>query len=71
MAISMENGTPRAVSLSDLDSGTLDADLEEVLFTGPKRVSGIGRWELEPRLRITQTVPGPWLLRSVAYDIRF
>ena len=49
----------------------MDPVLEEVLFTGPKRISGIGRWELEPTLVITQLVPMPFLLRSVTYDVRY
>lgn len=71
IAISMETGTPRAVALTDYDAGTFDLDLDDILFTGVKRVSGIGSWQLEPRVTITQTEPGPFVLRSIAYDIRF
>lgn len=70
-AIGMETSSPRAIALTDYDADVWDQDLEEILFTGVKRVSGLGRWELEPRLRITQTEPGPFLLRSVSYDIRY
>ena len=70
-AISMEGQTPKAIALTDYDGEIYDQDLEEILFTGVKRVSGLGRWELEPRLEITQTEPGPFVLRSVSYDIRF
>ena len=61
----------RPISLRPWDSEVWDQDLEEVLFTDTVRVSGIGKWEREPRLEITQTEPGPFLLRSVSYDIRF
>ncbi|AGH15991.1 tail protein [Dunaliella viridis virus SI2] len=71
VAICMEGQTPRAIALTRYDSGVFDRELEEVLFTGTKRISGLGKWETEPRLEITQTEPGPWLLRSVSYDIRF
>lgn len=71
IAIGIEGGTPRAVALSSYDAIEFDADLEDVLFTGTKRISGLGGWQTEPRIEITQTEPGPFLLRSVAYDIRF
>jgi hypothetical protein len=71
IAVSMETGSPRVVPLVDYDGFSFDADLEDTLFTGTKRVSGVGSWKIEPRLQITQTEPAPWLLRSVSYDIRF
>lgn len=71
IAIGYETGTPRAVALTKYDEEAYDQDLEEVLFTGVQRISGLGGWEIEPRIRITQTEPGPFLLRSIAYDIRF
>lgn len=71
MAIGFDGGTARAIALTDYDAGSYDAQLETLLYTGVKRVSGLGRWELEPRLVLTQTEPGPWLLRSCAYDVRY
>lgn len=71
IAIGMQGGPLRPVPLTNIDSGVLDRDLEEVLFTGTKRISGMGKWEVEPRIEISQTEPGPFLLRSIAYDIRF
>lgn len=71
VSIGMEEGTTKAVSLQNYDSGLMDPVLEEVLFSGPKRISGIGRWEIEPTLVITQLVPMPFLLRSVTYDVRY
>ncbi|MCK5644963.1 MAG: hypothetical protein KAJ19_29455, partial [Gammaproteobacteria bacterium] len=71
VSIGMDEGGTKAVSLQNYDSGLMDPVLEEVLFTGPKRISGIGRWELEPTLVITQLVPMPFLLRSVTYDVRY
>ena len=70
-SIGMAEGETKAISLQNFDSGLMDPVLEEVLFTGPKRISGIGRWQLEPTLVITQLVPMPFLLRSVTYDVRF
>jgi hypothetical protein len=71
IAVSMEGDTPRPIALTSYDGSVWDADFEETLYTGTKRVSGMGRWQVEPQLKITQTEPGPFLLRSVAYDIRF
>jgi hypothetical protein len=71
VAACIEGQTPKAIALSNWDSGTYDADLEETLFTGQVRVSGLSGWKKEPRLRITQTEPGPWSLRSARYDIRW
>ncbi len=66
-----DGGTPRPVSLQNHDSGTMDPTLEEVLFSGPKRVSGLGRWQKEPTVEITQVDPMPFLLRSATFDIRY
>jgi hypothetical protein len=71
IAIGTETRRPRAIALSDYDSGTYDLDLEEILFSGTKRTSGIKGWETEPRIVITQTEPGPFLMRSCIYDVRF
>ena len=71
IAVGIEGGTPRAVALTNYDAVQYDQDIEDILFTGLRRVSGIGSWQLEPRVEITQTEPGPFLLRSVSYDIRF
>lgn len=71
IAVGMSGSTPRPLSLQNHDSGLMDPTLEEVLFSGSKRVSGIGRWQIEPTLEITQIEPMPFLLRSVSYDIRF
>lgn len=66
-----DGGRPRPVSLQNYDSGLMDPTLEEVLFTGPKRISGLGRWQKEPTVEITQIAPMPFLIRSITYDIRF
>jgi len=66
-----DGGRPRPVSLQNYDTGLMDPTLEEVLFTGPKRVGGLGRWQKEPTVEITQIEPMPFLLRSLTYDIRF
>ena len=71
LAVGMSGSRPRPVSLQNHDSGLMAPTLEEVLFTGAKRLSGIGRWQIEPTLEITQIEPMPFLLRSVSYDIRF
>lgn len=71
IAVAMENDRARAVALTDYDGAIYDQDLEEILFTGVKRVSGIGRWEKEPRLKITQTQPGLFHLRAASYDIKW
>lgn len=71
LAVSMNGRTPRNIPFADYDVGIYDIDLEDSLFTGVKRLSGIGSWEIEPSIRITQNEPAPWLLRSIAYDIRF
>lgn len=64
-------GSPRAVSLQNFDTGTLDPTASELLFSGMKRISGFGRWEKEPTITITQLEPMPFLLRSITYDVRF
>lgn len=69
VSVGMYGKTPKSVSINNFDSGIMDETADELLFTGQKRVSGIGSWELLPRLEITQTHPMPFLLRSVAYDI--
>ena len=66
-----DGGRARPVSLQNHDSGTMDPTLEEVLFTGPKRIGGIGRWQKEPTVEITQIEPMPFLIRSLTYDVRF
>lgn len=71
VAICMTGDRPRPLSLQNHDSGFNDPTLDELLFTGAKRVSGIGRWQKEPCLEITQVSPMPFLLRSVTYDVRF
>lgn len=71
IAVGMSGRRARPLSLQNHDSGLMDPTLEEVLSSGSKRVSGIGEWELEPTLEITQIEPMPFLLRSVSYDIRF
>lgn len=71
IAVGMSGSRARSLSLQNFDSGVMDPTIAEVLFTGAKRVSGIGRWQVEPTLEITQTEPMPFLLRSVSYDVRF
>ena len=71
VAIGYEGGRPRAVALANYDAEIYDQDIEETLFTGVKRISGVGSWQTEPRIEITQTEPGPFLVRSITYDIRF
>lgn len=66
-----EGGKPRPVPLQNHDSGLMDPTLEEVLFSGAKRISGMGAWQKEPTVEITQIDPMPFLLRSVTYDVRF
>lgn len=66
-----DGGRPRQVSLQNYDSGLMDPTLEEVLFTGPKRIGGLGRWQKEPTVEITQIAPMPFLMRSITYDVRF
>ena len=66
-----DGGRARQVSLQNYDSGLMDPTLEEVLFTGPKRIGGLGRWQKEPTVEITQIEPMPFLLRSITYDVRF
>lgn len=66
-----DGGTPRPVSLQNYDSGLMDPTLEEALFTGAKRIGGMGRWQKEPTVEVTQIDPMPFLLRSVTYDVRF
>lgn len=61
----------RPVPLQRYDSGETDLDLEEVLFTGAKRIAGLGHWTKEPCLEFSQDEPMPFLLRSVTYDVRF
>jgi hypothetical protein len=61
----------RPVPLQVMDSGVMDLDLEEVLFTGAKRVAGLGHWTKEPCLEFSQDEPMPFLLRSITYDVRF
>jgi hypothetical protein len=71
VAVCIEGQTPKTVALSKWDANPYDADLEETLFSGQVRVSGLGGWLVEPRLRITQNEPGPWSLRAARYDIRW
>ena len=66
-----DGGRPREIPFFNYDSGTTDPTLEETLFTGPKRVSGMGKWQKEPTIEITQIEPMPFLLRSLTYDVRY
>jgi hypothetical protein len=71
VAVGINGQTPKPVSLLNFDQGALDPTAEEILFSGAKRVSGIGKWEIEPKLEITQNTPGAFLLRAATYDVRF
>lgn len=71
IAVCIDGQSPKSVALRSWDSGQWDADLEETLYTGQVRVSGLSGWQYEPRLTITQSEPGPFFLRAARYDIRF
>lgn len=71
ITIGMNGQRLRPVPLQRLDSGVMDLDLEEVLFTGAKRIAGLGVWTKEPCLEFGQDEPMPFLLRSITYDVRF
>lgn len=72
IAITAEDGgRPRKVALQNYDSGLMDPTLEEVLFSGPKRIGGLGKWQKEPTIELTQIEPMPFLIRSVTYDVRY
>lgn len=62
---------PRPVALTKYDEDNLDPTAAELLFSGSKRVKGMGEWQTEPKLEITQLEPGPFLLKSLTYDVRF
>lgn len=64
-------GRPRQIALANFDSGVMDPTLEECLFSGSRRIGGLGRWQKEPTIEITQIEPMPFLLRSITYDVRF
>lgn len=64
-------GTPRPVSLQNYDSGVMDPTLDELLFTGAKRVSGLGAWQKEPVIELTQLAPMPFTVRSATFDVRY
>jgi hypothetical protein len=70
LTIGIEGGRQRPVSFTRYDSGLMDPVLEETLFSGPKRIAGLGGWEKEPRLEFSQDAPMPFLLRSVTFDVR-
>jgi hypothetical protein len=73
VSIGMTGYSLKPVPLTGYDrtGGVMDPSLEDVLYTGAIRTSGMGRWLLEPCLEITQVDPMPFLLRSVSYDVRF
>ena len=66
-----DGGRPRAISFQSYDSGTSDPTIDELLFTGPRRISGLGKWQKEPVVEITQLEPMPFLMKSISYDVRF
>lgn len=69
VSVGINGRTLRKVALHGTDGVMLDMTAEELLFTGAKRISGIGGWEAEPCLEITQDEPAPFILRSVTYDV--
>ncbi len=71
LSIGTESTRQRPVPLRKFGSGQADPTLEEMLFSGVKRIAGIGSWEKEPCLVISQDAPMPWLVRSLTYDVRF
>lgn len=71
LSIGTESTRQRPVPLRKFGSGQSDPSLEEMLFSGVKRIAGIGSWEKEPCLVISQDAPMPWLIRSLTYDVRF
>jgi len=71
ISIGTQSTRQRPVPLRKFGSGQTDPFLEELLFSGVKRIAGIGSWEKEPCLRISQDAPMPFLLRSITYDVRF
>lgn len=71
ITIGMNGDRLRPVPLQRFDSGVMDLSLEETLFSGAKRIAGLGRWTKEPCLEFSQDEPMPFLLRSVTYDVRY
>jgi len=71
VAIGIENGPQRHVPIRRWDEGTFDSTLEEILFSGTVRVSGISGWRTEPRIEVTQETPMPLILRAITYDVRY
>lgn len=71
LTLGTESTRERPVPLRKYGSGQTDPTLEEMLFSGVKRIAGIGSWEKEPCLVISQDEPMPWLIRSITYDVRF
>jgi len=49
----------------------VEAVLADTLVTEAFREKGIGAWEVEPHLELSQTEPAAWHLRSLTYDVRF
>ena len=41
------------------------------VFTGTKRLSGLGKWEIEPRLEFSQAQSAPWQIAAITYDVRY
>jgi hypothetical protein len=71
LATAMDGQRARPLALRNHDSGLWDPTIDEMLFTGPVRVSGLGKWQKEPCLFITQIDPLPFLVRSISYDVRY
>lgn len=71
ITIGTESTRQRPIPLRKFGSGETDPTLEEMLFSGVKRIAGVGSWEKEPCLVISQDAPMPWLIRSITYDVRF
>ena len=66
-----DGGRVRKVPLRNWDAGVFDQTAEEALYSGPKRVTGLGAWQIEPTIEITQLEPMPFLIRSITFDVRY
>jgi hypothetical protein len=64
-------GRLRPIPFENWDSAPTDKVLEELLFTGTKRIKGGGAWQTEPTVTISQDAPGPWTVRAITYDVRY
>lgn len=67
--LAANGGASFPVALRTLGPDLLDVPMEERLFTGDKLVEGLVGYDEGGQVEITQTIPGPMMIRSIRKEV--